>query len=68
MIGAGAAGLAASIFAAEVVANADRQRRIVILDSAKKIGAKILISGGGRCNVTHEVVASTDYCGNRRII
>ena len=68
VIGAGAAGLAASIFAAEVVAKADRQRRIVILDSAKKIGAKILISGGGRCNVTHEVVASTDYCGNRRII
>jgi predicted Rossmann fold flavoprotein len=68
VIGAGAAGLAASIFAAETVGMGDRRRRIVLLDSAKKIGAKILISGGGRCNVTHEVVASTDYCGNRRII
>src|SRR5262249_54401699 len=68
VIGAGAAGLAASIFAAEAVAKADRQRRIVLLDGAKKIGAKILISGGGRCNVTHEVVSPTDYCGNRRII
>jgi predicted Rossmann fold flavoprotein len=26
------------------------------------------VSGGGRCNVTHEVVAPTDFFGNRRII
>ena len=68
VIGAGAAGLAASIFAAETVAKDDRQRRIVLLDGAKTIGAKILISGGGRCNVTHEVITPTDYCGNRRMI
>lgn len=68
VIGAGAAGLAASIFAAEVVAKDDRQRRIVLLDGAKTIGAKILISGGGRCNVTHEIVSPTDYFGNRRMI
>jgi len=34
----------------------------------KTIGAKILVSGGGRCNVTHEIVSPTDYFGNRRII
>jgi predicted Rossmann fold flavoprotein len=34
----------------------------------KSIGAKILVSGGGRCNVTHEAVTLTDYFGNRRII
>lgn len=68
VVGAGAAGLAAAIFAAETAAQHDRQRKIVLLDGAKTIGAKILISGGGRCNVTHEIVTHTDYCGNRRMI
>ena len=64
IIGAGAAGLAAAIFAAE-------QRRsltVHLLDGAKSIGAKILVSGGGRCNVTHEVVTPEDFQGNRHII
>src|SRR5262245_10372511 len=68
VVGAGAAGLAASIFAAETTVNGDPTQRIVLLDGVKKIGAKILVSGGGRCNVTHEVVTATDYFGNRRII
>jgi len=40
----------------------------VVLDGAKKIGAKILISGGGRCNVTHDVVTPDDFNGNRNAI
>ena len=64
IIGAGAAGLTAAIVAAEQ----GRGQRITVLDGAKKIGTKILISGGGRCNVTHDVVTASDYCGNRRII
>jgi predicted Rossmann fold flavoprotein len=68
VIGAGAAGLAASIFTAEAAAEGDRPQNIVLLDGVKTIGAKILISGGGRCNVAHEVVTPTDYFGNRRII
>jgi predicted Rossmann fold flavoprotein len=68
VIGAGAAGLAASIFAAEAAMKGDRLQRIVLLDGAKTIGAKILVSGGGRCNVTHEVVTPTDFFGNRHII
>jgi len=68
VIGAGTAGLTASIFAAEAAAKGDRPQRIVLLDGAKTIGAKILVSGGGRCNVTHEVVTPTDFFGNRRII
>ena len=62
MVGAGAAGLMASIFAARSGA------RVVLLDSAKKIGAKILISGGGRCNVTHYAVSANDFNGNRNAI
>jgi len=67
IVGAGAAGLAAAIFAGEAGVPSG-SRSIVILDGAKTIGAKILVSGGGRCNVTHEVVAPTDFFGNRRII
>ena len=64
IVGAGAAGLATAIFAAEQ----DRGHRIALLDGAKTLGAKILISGGGRCNVTHNLVSATDFFGNRRII
>ena len=67
IVGAGAAGLAAGIFAAEA-ARARGPARIMILDGAKKIGAKILISGGGRCNVTHEQATHTDFSGSPHIV
>ena len=67
IVGAGAAGLAAGIFAAEA-ARARGPARIVILDGAKRIGAKILISGGGRCNVTHERVTHADFNGSPHIV
>jgi len=62
VIGAGAAGLMAAIAAARAGA------RVVAIDGAKKIGAKILISGGGRCNVTNEVVRAGDFNGSRNAI
>ena len=40
--------------------------RITILDGARKIGAKILVAGGGRCNVTHHKVLPKDYAGGSR--
>ncbi|HUU44115.1 MAG TPA: NAD(P)/FAD-dependent oxidoreductase [Acidobacteriota bacterium] len=61
IIGAGAAGLAAAIFAGEAAAGSGL--RIVLIESAKKPGAKILVSGGGRCNVTNNVVTDKDYWG-----
>lgn len=67
VIGGGAAGLAAAIAAEEKRKSADTGR-ILLLDGARTLGAKILISGGGRCNVTHEAVTPTDFFGNRRII
>jgi predicted Rossmann fold flavoprotein len=42
--------------------------RVVALDGAARIGAKILISGGGRCNVTHDLVRADDFNGNRNAI
>ena len=67
IIGAGAAGLAAAIFSGES-AQRSGPFTIALLDGAKTIGAKILVSGGGRCNVTHDVVTPIDFFGNRRII
>ena len=37
---------------------------IVALDGAATIGAKILVAGGGRCNVTHDVVDETAFAGS----
>lgn len=58
IIGAGAAGLFASIFAGR---ESNGELSVVAFDGAKKLGAKILIAGGGRCNVTHDVVRVADY-------
>ncbi len=47
IIGAGAAGIMCAIEAGK------RGRKVLLLDHAKKIGEKIRISGGGRCNFTN---------------
>jgi predicted Rossmann fold flavoprotein len=60
IVGAGAAGLMAGIWAGRTNPN----RRIVLLDGAKKLGAKILVAGGGRCNVTHHQVDASAFAGS----
>ena len=55
IIGAGAAGMMAAIAAANIRASG-REARVLLLDGKEKIGAKILVSGGTRCNVTNEFV------------
>src|SRR5438128_1200116 len=47
VLGAGAAGLMCAIEAGK------RGRRVAVLEHADRIGKKILISGGGRCNFTN---------------
>ncbi|HLJ49500.1 MAG TPA: NAD(P)/FAD-dependent oxidoreductase [Bryobacteraceae bacterium] len=47
ILGAGAAGLMCAIEAGK------RGRRVAVLERADRIGKKILISGGGRCNFTN---------------
>jgi len=61
IVGAGAAGLATAIFTRRF----DRARSVLLLDSARRPGAKILISGGSRCNVTNRVVTERDFWGGR---
>lgn len=38
--------------------------RVVALDGARTLGAKILVAGGGRCNVTHHAVEASDFAGS----
>jgi predicted Rossmann fold flavoprotein len=47
VLGAGAAGLMCALTAGQ------RGRKVLVLEQADKVGAKILISGGGRCNFTN---------------
>lgn len=64
IVGAGAAGLATAIFARRL----NPSRSILLLDSAARPGAKILVSGGSRCNVTNVAVGERDFNGGKPTI
>lgn len=49
IVGGGAAG----IFAAINIAAKNPQHKIVVLEKSQNLLAKVKVSGGGRCNVTH---------------
>jgi predicted Rossmann fold flavoprotein len=55
VLGAGAAGLMCAIEAGR------RGRRVAVLERADRIGKKILISGGGRCNFTNLYCAPENF-------
>lgn len=55
IIGAGAAGLMCAIEAAK------RGRKVLVLDHAHRVGRKILMSGGGRCNFTNYHIQADRY-------
>ena len=59
IVGAGAAGLATGIFTRRF----NGSLSVVLLDGARAPGAKILVSGGSRCNVTNSVVSEQDFWG-----
>ncbi|HUQ95696.1 MAG TPA: aminoacetone oxidase family FAD-binding enzyme, partial [Bryobacteraceae bacterium] len=58
ILGAGAAGLMCAIEAGK------RGRHAVVLERAEKIGKKILISGGGRCNFTNLHCTPQNFLSN----
>lgn len=55
IIGAGAAGLMCASVAGK------RGRSVLVLDHANKVGKKILMSGGGRCNFTNLYTAPDNF-------
>lgn len=58
IIGAGAAGLMTAISASET-----EDKKIILLDSSPFPGKKILMSGGGRCNITNADLNFKNYFG-----
>ena len=58
IIGAGAAGMMCAIQAGK------RNRRVLVIDHVSKLGGKILISGGGRCNFTNREASPLNYVSN----
>lgn len=55
IIGAGGAGLMCAMTAGQ------RRRRVLLLEHADRVGKKILISGGGRCNFTNRSVEADHF-------
>ncbi|MEQ8288369.1 MAG: NAD(P)/FAD-dependent oxidoreductase [Gammaproteobacteria bacterium] len=55
IIGGGAAGLLCAITAG------NRSRRVLVIEGSNKIGKKILMSGGGRCNFTNLNITPENY-------
>jgi predicted Rossmann fold flavoprotein len=55
VIGGGAAGLFCALTAGQ------RGRKVLVLDSSNKVGKKILMSGGGRCNFTNLHIEPENY-------
>ena len=55
IIGAGAAGLMCAIVAGQ------RGKSVLVLERGERIGAKILISGGGRCNFTNKYARPENF-------
>ncbi len=63
VIGAGASGLMCAMTAGQ------RGRKVLVIDSSNKIGKKILMSGGGRCNFTNYYIESDNYiCSNPHFV
>jgi len=60
IIGGGASGLMLASFLPS--------KSAIVIESNPKVAAKLLVSGGGRCNVTNEVVSSTNYLGDKDFI
>ncbi len=63
VVGAGASGMMTAATAGY------RGKRVLIIDHAPKAGAKIRISGGGKCNFTNRTVAPANYhCQNPHFV
>ena len=58
ILGAGASGLLCAFTAAQ------RGRRVLVIEKANKVGKKILMSGGGKCNFTNHNVDADNFISN----
>ncbi len=73
IVGGGAAGIFASIRAAEVAKKKNIPVYICVFEASSRFLSKVLISGGGRCNVTYHNFDPNQFCksyprGNQELI
>ena len=61
ILGAGASGLMCA-------ASLPKKHKTLLIDTNEKIGTKIKISGGGRCNVTNSRVSERNYLGESSFV
>lgn len=61
ILGGGASGLM-------LAANLDKKKETLLIEHNNKLGAKILVSGGGRCNYTNKRVNSSNYLAKKNFI
>jgi predicted Rossmann fold flavoprotein len=45
-----------------------KYKNICIIDNNQKVGSKIKISGGAKCNITNEFVSEINYLGDREFV
>jgi predicted Rossmann fold flavoprotein len=53
-----------------LASNLDKKKykNICLIDTNAKIGSKIKVSGGAKCNITNELVTSNNYLGDREFV
>ena len=51
-----------------MLASQIKNKKICLLDSNSKIGEKIKVSGGAKCNITNELVTYKNYLGDEKLI
>ncbi|WP_084593209.1 NAD(P)/FAD-dependent oxidoreductase [Halarcobacter anaerophilus] len=60
IVGAGASGL--------MLASLIKNKSVCLIEANEKIGQKIKVSGGAKCNITNEKVSSSNYLGDKEFI
>ena len=53
-----------------LASNLDKKKfnNICLIDTNAKIGSKIKVSGGAKCNITNELVTCNNYLGDREFV
>lgn len=60
IIGGGASGLMCAVKAAEK----HKDKKIIIIEAADRVGKKLLVTGNGRCNLSHQNAGAGSYHGD----
>ena len=61
IIGGGASGMMAAIKAAETLRSQSNKGKVIILEKNSRLGFKLSITGGGRCNITNATFNVRDF-------